>query len=276
MRSSLEIWNLKTGTVSVVLKTDLLIEAPNWDPAGDSLMVNGSGRLWRVPLATPRLEAVDTDFATTCNNDHGFSRDGRMIALSNRTDRGSEIFVMPAGGGVPRAVTQHAPSWFHGWSPDGRRLTYVAARGESRVVDVYSIAVEGGEETRLTNGEGHSDGPEYSADGAHIYYNCDRTGHAQIWRMAEDGSGQERLFEDSYVNWFPHPSPDGKHVVYLAFPPFTEGHPRDLHVGLKLVDPDGRNVRTLMEFHGGQGSLNAPSWAPDGSAFALVHFGTQK
>ena len=42
---------------------------------------------------------------------------------------------------------------------------------------------------------------------ARIYYNCDRDGHAQIWVMNADGSGQRKLFADDHVNWFPHPSP---------------------------------------------------------------------
>ena len=147
----------------------------------------------------------------------------------------------------------------------GRGWPMSAARGGRRVIDVYTIGVEGGEEVRLTQGEGHCDGPDYSADGARIYYNCDRGGHAQIWVMAADGAGQRKLFADDYVNWFPHPSPDGRHLVYLAYPPGTLGHPRDLPVALVLCDPDGGNRRRGRAFTGGQGTINVPSWAPDGS-----------
>ncbi len=272
MRSALEIYDLATGSVRVVLRTDLLIEAPNWDPSGRSLLVNGDGRLFRVPLDAPALEPVESGFATRCNNDHGISPDGKRIVLSHHRDRGSEIFLMPAEGGEPKLASPEAPSWWHGWSPDGRRLAYVAARGGSRVIDVYTIAVEGGEETRLTFGEGHCDGPDYAADGRAIYYNCDRDGHAQIWIMAPDGSGQRRLFADDHVNWFPHPSPDGRHLLYLAYPPGTLGHPRDLPVALVLCDPQGGNRRRVLEFNGGQGTMNVPNWSPDGSAFAYMRY----
>jgi Tol biopolymer transport system component len=206
-----------------------------------------------------------------CNNDHGFSPDGTRIILSSHTQRGSEIFVMPLTGGVPAPVTRNAPSWWHGWSPDGARIVYAAARG-GRVVDIWSCPASGGEEQRLTFGEGHSDGPDYAPDGAWIYYNCDRTGHAQIWRVRPDGTGHEQLFADSFVNWFPHPSPDGRHVLYLAYPPGTEGHPRDRDVALVLMEPDGGNRRTLAAFNGGQGSINVPCWSPDGSAFAFMRY----
>ena len=272
MKSIIEIWDVAAGRARVVLDAEGRIEAPNWDPSGDSLLVNGSGRLFRVPLDAPALVPVDTGFADRCNNDHGISPDGRRIVVSHHRGGGSEMFLLPAGGGEPVLVSPQAPSWWHGWSPDGKRLAYVAARGASRVIDVYTIGVAGGAETRLTFGEGHCDGPDYSADGSRIYYNCDRDGHAQIWVMNVDGSGQRKLFADDHVNWFPHPSPDGRWIVYLAYPPGTTGHPADLPVALWIMDPEGGGRRRLTEFVGGQGTINVPSWAPDGHAFAYVRY----
>lgn len=272
MRSSLEIYDVASGTSRVVLQYDGVIEAPNWDPSGGNLLINGGGLLYRVALDAPRMEPVDTGFATRCNNDHGISPDGEWIVISNHRDRGSEMFLLPAGGGAPRLVSLDAPSWWHGWSPDGTCLAYVAARGDRKVIDVYTMPVAGGSETRLTMGEGHCDGPDYSPDGKRIYYNCDRDGHAEIWVMNVDGSGQRKLFADEYVNWFPHPSPDGKQVLYLAYPPGTTGHPANLAVALCLMDPEGGNRRRVLEFTGGQGSINVPCWAPDGSAFAYMRY----
>ncbi len=272
MKSLLCIWDLDRVTEQIILTADRHIEAPNWHPDGASLLVNGNGHLMRVPLDSPRLVPFDTDFATRCNNDHGISPDGKTIAISSHTERGSEIYLMPAVGGTPTPVTQHAPSWWHGWSPDGRTLAYVGARGGSRVVDVFTIPVSGGEETRLTHGEGHCDGPDYSADGTRIYYNCDRDGHAQIWVMNANGTNQRKLFADDNVNWFPHPSPCGRHLVYLAYPPGTLGHPANLPVALVLCKPDGTKRRRILEFTGGQGTINVPSWRADGGAFAYVRY----
>jgi Tol biopolymer transport system component len=272
VRSIIETCSVATGEVREVLAVEGRIEAPNWAPSGDWLLVNGGGRLFRVPLAAPRLEAIDTGAAVQCNNDHGITPDGRTIILSSHHEgAGSQVYLMPVAGGQPVRISSESPSWWHGISPDGGTLAYVAARGGSRVIDVYTL-VPGEAETRLTRGEGHCDGPDYSADGRWIYYNCDRTGQAQIWVMAADGSGQRQLFADDRVNWFPHPSPCGRRLVYLAYPSGTTGHPADLPVALVLCDADGGNRRRVREVTGGQGTLNVPCWAPDGSAFAYVRY----
>ena len=271
MRSFLEVHDVRTGKSHLVLATERLIEAPNWHPDG-WLLVNGEGRLWRVPLDRPALHAVDTGGAVRCNNDHGFSPDGGTIYFSSHTERGSEIYAMPTGGGAPKPVTDEAPSWWHGVSPDGKRIVYAAARDGKRVVDIWSCGSQGGAESRLTFGEGHSDGPDYAADGSWVWYNCDRSGHAQIWRVRPDGSGHEQVFADRFVNWFPHPSPNGRHLLYLAYPEGTMGHPRDKDVALVLAEADGANRRVVAEIFGGQGTMNVPNWAPDGSAFAYMRY----
>lgn len=272
MKSHLSIWDMASGTARTLLSVDHRIEAPNWDPAGDSLLVNGGGRLYRVPLANPALHPVDTGFADRCNNDHGISPDGKTIILGCHRGQGAEMFVIPATGGTPRLISLEPPSWWHGWSPDGSTLAYVAARHGSRTIDVYTMPVAGGAETRLTHGEGHSDGPDFTADGRHILWNTDRTGHAQIWIMRADGSDQRQLFADDHVNWFPHPSPDGRHLIYLAYPPGTIGHPADLPVAIVLADISGTNRRRILELTGGQGTMNVPNWSPDSRAFAFVHY----
>lgn len=260
------------GESRVILQTDHHIEAPNWSPCGGYLLVNGNGDLFQVPLEASSLQLIDLGGVGRLNNDHGISPDGRTWAISSHhRGHGSEIYLVSAGGGEPRLVSPQAPSWWHGWSPDGTKLAYVAGRGNG-VIDVYTLPVGGGPETRLTMGEGHCDGPDYSPDGSRIYYNCDRDGHAQIWVMASDGSDQRKVFADDRVNWFPHPSPCGRHVIYLAYPPGTLGHPADLPVAIYRMDTDGGNRTCLIEMNGGQGTMNVPNWAPDGSAFAYVRY----
>ena len=83
---------------------------------------------------------------------------------------------------------------------------------------------------------------------------------------------QEQMTADSRVNWFPHPAPDGRSVLYLGYEPGTEGHPRDCEVELRLVDMVDGSVRTLLALFGGQGTINVPCWSPDGGRFAFVRY----
>lgn len=278
MISILETFEVASGRVTEVLRAEGRVEAPNWSPDGGWLMVNSGGLLYRVPLQAPRLERIETGAATRCNNDHGFTPDGRWILLSGHHEgQGSQIYRIPLAGGAPEKISTRPPSWWHAITADGLWMAYPGVRDEKRSVDIIRRAVAGGEEQRLTWGEGHSDGPDFSADGQRIYWNCDRPtgdgpGHAQIWVMNTDGSDQRPLFRDDRVNWFPHPSPCGRWLVYLSYPPGTEGHPADLPVQLVLGTPEGAGRRVIREFTGGQGTMNVPNWAPDGHAFAYVRF----
>ncbi|KRB57108.1 hypothetical protein ASE04_28465 [Rhizobium sp. Root708] len=272
MRSSVEIYNVRTGETRIVWQTAELVEAPNFAPDGRYLLLNGDGRLYKLLLdGSRRVEEVDTGFAVTCNNDHGISPDGSQIVISDKTQFGkSTIYVLPIEGGTPQLVTPKQPSYWHGWSPDGKELAYCGIRDD--LFDIYTIPVAGGEEQRLTQGEGRNDGPDYSHDGRWIYFNSSRTGLMQIWRIHPDGSGLEQVTHDNYGNWFAHPAPTNDKVLILSYDPDVFDHPRDLNVRLRMMDMDGGNLTTLFELFGGQGTINVPNWSPDGDEFAFVRY----
>ncbi|MCA1405195.1 TolB family protein [Ensifer sp. IC3342] len=271
MRSSVEIFDIGSGETRTVWQTERLVEAPNWSPDGRHLIINGDGRLYRLALDGSEPVEIDTGFARQCNNDHGISPDGQSLVISDKSEFGkSAIYVLPIGGGVPRLVTPNLPSYWHGWSPDGRTFAYCGIRDQ--VFDIYTIPAEGGEERRLTHGEGRNDGPDWSPDGHWIYFNSSRTGRMQIWRVRPDGSDVQRITDSPYGDWFPHPSPDGRHLLVLSYDGDVFDHPRDLDVRLRLMDPEGGNARVLFELFGGQGTMNVPNWSPTGEAFAFVRY----
>ncbi|TWF49722.1 WD40 repeat protein [Neorhizobium alkalisoli] len=272
LRSSVEIFDIETRTSRVVWQTEKLFEAPNWSPDGSYLMLNCDGLMYRLsPAGDADPHLVDTGFANLCNNDHGIAPDGSAIAISDKVEFGkSAIYILSAKGGAPKLVTENLPSYWHGWSPDGKRFTYCGIRND--VFDIYTIATDGSDETRLTFGEGRNDGPDYSPDGKWIYFNSSRSGRMQIWRVPAGGGTAERITNSPYGDWFPHPSPLGDKIVFVSYDGDVFDHPRDLNVRVRLMDMDGGNVETLFDLFGGQGTMNSPNWAPDGKQFAFVRY----
>lgn len=275
-RSTVEILDTASGSRTPVFAADGIFEAPNWSRDGTFLIVNHDGRLFRLDLATGELSGIDTGFATRCNNDHGISPDGSQIVISHHdeaSDGGSIIYHLPINGGTPQRVTARWPSYWHGWSPDGSTLAYVAGRNDEDY-KIYTIDVEGGEETQVTFGAGLDDGPDYSADGRHIYFNGFRNGRMQIWRINADGSDPQQLVKSAHSDWFPHPSSDGGKLVFLRYlEDQGQAHPFGRDVQLMLLDLHTGAVRSATDvFWGGQGSLNVPSWAPDSRRLAFVSY----
>jgi TolB protein len=270
--STLETVAVDSADRRVVYLATGRFEAPNWTHDGKAFLFNRDGHIERLATGSDKPMTIDTGLATRCNNDHGISPDGMQLAISDNSqeDRESLVYIVPIGGGPPRRITRKSPSYWHGWSPDGKTLAFVGQRNGE--FDVYTIPAAGGEETRLTTAKGLDDGPEYSPDGKSIYFNSERTGHMQIWRMKPDGSEQEQVFSDDLNNWFPHISPDGKWMVFLTYGADVTGHPENKDVMLRLMSLVDKKITVLAKLFGGQGTINVPSWSPDSKELAFVSY----
>lgn len=274
--STLETITISSTDRRVIYVAPGRFEAPNWAPDGSALLFNRNGHIERISLnGTPsqfQSQVIDTGFADRCNNDHGISPTGKLLAISDgsQEDRRSRIYILPIDGGTPKRVTQNSPSYWHGWSPDGKTLAFTGERNGE--FDIYTIPVAGGEEVRLTTAKGLDDGPEYSPDGKYIYFNSERTGTMQIWRMKPDGGNQEQLTSDERNNWFPHISPDGKWMVFLSYEKGVTGHPQNKDVMLRIMSLSDQKIKVLAKLFGGQGTINVPSWSPDSRRLAFVSY----
>jgi len=272
IESTLETISVQMGQRQIVYRSKMHFEAPNWSGDGKYLLFNSGGRLYTIGLSGGEPKQLDTGFADHCNNDHGFSPDGKMLAISHHREGKSLIYVLPSEGGTPRQVTELGPSYWHGWSPDGKTLAYCAERNGN--YDIYAIAAEGGPEVRLTDAAGLDDGPDYSPDGRYIYFNSERSGAMKIWRINSDGADPVQVTnDDGYADWFPHPSPDGKWIVFLSYDKSVTGHPANKDVALRIMPAaSAEKPRVIAMLFGGQGTINVPSWSPDSSSIAFVSY----
>jgi TolB protein len=277
IQSQLVVLDVNTGKEKVILTEKRHFEAPNWSRDGKFLIINSQGFLEKIDLSGENLGKINPETVHDCNNDHGLSFDGKTLIYSQNEKQldpyaNSRIYAIPLAGGPAKRLTEAFPSYWHGVSPDGKEVVYCARRNNAW--DIYKIATSGGPEIRLTQADGLDDGPEYSYDGRWIYFNSHRSKRMQLYRMRPDGSEVEQLTYDAFDNWFGHPSPNGQLLAYIAYLEDQQGqHPFGKDVKLRLMDLRTRTTKDLTTvFWGGQGTINVPSWSPDGQKIAFVKY----
>ncbi len=274
--SSLYLYDMASGKSSLILREMRHFEAPNWSPDGKYLLINCLGKLEKISTMGDKLGELNTGKVQDANNDHGYSFDGKTLFISSAKPEFKEhtsfIYKVAAEGGEPNQITPMSTSYWHGVSPDGKDIVYCANRNGN--YDVYKMNANGGQEIRLTISEGLDDGPEYSPDGKYIYINSYRTGRMQIWRMQADGSNPEQMTFDARSNWFAHIAPNNKVATIISYlEDQKQTHPFGRQVQLRLLDLNTKKITNLTApFYGGQGTINVPSWSPDGKQFAYVRY----
>jgi Tol biopolymer transport system component len=271
--SQIETLDVFSGKRKILYTSPESLQAPNWSHDGKNLIYNSKGLMYRFDLQTKKPGLINTGFVKNNNNDHVISFDGKMLGLSSASGDpkfGSMIYTVSVDGGTPKQITPTGPSYLHGWSPDGKWLTFTGQRNNE--FDIYKVPSNGGDEIRLTTTPGLDDGSEFSPDGKYIYFNSVRSGTMQLWRMKPDGSDPEQLTNDEFNNWFPHVSPDGKWIAFLSFMNDVkpDDHPFYKHVYLRLMPFNGGSPKVIAYVYGGQGSINTPSWSPDSKKIAFV------
>jgi Tol biopolymer transport system component len=300
-RSKIAIYDLAAHSTRIVYQADQVIEAPNWSRDGKFLLINTEGHLYRLPLESagePKIEQISLGLGGyICNNDHDLSRDGKwlafsassvsspkwvMLSSSGPASHQSQVYLAKANGSGAHLMTPAAPSYFHGWSPDGKWLAFVGQR-EGGAFHLYRVSAAGSAEQQLTTQGTYDDGPEYTPDSKWIYFNSNRSGSWRVWRMPTDGAGPgdakaEQVTSDDWEDWFPHFSPDGKHLLVFSFPKGTTTHNDRMEgVALRLMRAPGNKLKPakpeiLLRFFGGQGTINVNSWSPDSRQFAFVEY----
>lgn len=81
--NQLVLLNIKTRKEKIILQENRHFEAPNCSRDGKFIIINSDGLNEMVSVNGEKLGIIKTGFAKKCNNDHGFSFDGKWLIISH-------------------------------------------------------------------------------------------------------------------------------------------------------------------------------------------------
>lgn len=173
------------------------------------------------------------------------------------------------GSGEFRLTDNPASDVNPAWSPDGTRIVFASYRDapadKPAANDLYLMQADGAQVTRLTNDLARNGGPKWSPDGSRIAFDFfdgegvvdgDVAG-GDVYLINADGSGQQRLTDDTTGGRQPSWSADGTRIV------FASARNDAATFDLFTVGADGANVTQLTTSVANDAE---PAYAPDPQA----------
>lgn len=189
-----------------------LVDRPSLSPDGSQIAFGWLGEIWTAASDGSDLERLTNHRAT--DSRPLFSPDGEQIAfVSNRTGT-SQLYVMPADGGMPKQVTFHSEGYtLQDWYPDGNALLATGRRDHyhrdaDRLLKVHL------DERRadIVLADAMAEDAKLSSDGRRVLFTREgerwwRKGYegersAQVWMLdIESGEFTELLHEGVECMW---------------------------------------------------------------------------
>ncbi|MET0401929.1 MAG: DPP IV N-terminal domain-containing protein [Cystobacter sp.] len=165
-----------------------------------------------------------------------------------------DLYVHKPGGDTVRLKTNEGQmATGIAFSPDGKRVAYALADGES--AQIWVAAVNGEGSRQLTDTRfGINTSPAWSPDGKRIAFVSNRGGSPQVYLMNADGSGVRRLTFQGNYNQTPSWSPRGDLIAFTAR---DERNAFDLFT----IHVDTGKVTRLTQ---DQSNNEEPSFSPNG------------
>lgn len=138
-------------------------------------------------------------------------------------------------------------------SLDGQTVVFVSERDGNQ--EIYSMNVDGTNQTRLTNDAAADFNPSFSRDGTKILFDSERTGNAEVFVMASDGQNPVNLSVSAQTDGAAKFSPAGTQIVFHSN--------RTGQFEIWAMDSDGGRQFPLTD---GADSFDAfPSYSPNGA-----------
>ena len=222
---TLHTWDFERG----------LAGPPNWSLDGERLVVSHADATEPFP-AVVGLDADGTRTVAGRGNSPVIGADGAIIVA--RQDR-----LMRLGANGKDITVVRRPGWqleHPQTSPDGRRVAYIAGRGNR--LEIRTAGIDGDDDRFLLSWDRDSFVHRWAPDGTSLYAIAGGTWDWQVWQIPLDGGSVSVLASGAAAISDLSVSPDGAHIAFSAVPHLDyPTNRRQLYV-LNLRD---RDVRTI-------------------------------
>jgi Tol biopolymer transport system component len=246
-----------------------------WTPDGSALLVLqktssfGAQSVFRVSLANGQSQRLTfpRDISRGDLN-MAMSPDGRTLALCRaETTEGCDLFLMAAGGGVPRRLTNDLKGILgFAWTADGREIVFASNRqGPSQLWRVTARPADSADSypspVLVEGARDDARNPTISQNSRLAYQQYRRNfdiQHVEI--TGPEGTAKHHLgtptplIASTQLDAEPSWSPDGKTIAFVSN--------RSGSQELWACEADGANPFKLTSFGGP--SVIFPRWSPDG------------
>ena len=137
--------------------------------------------------------------------------------------------------------------------------------------EIYWMATDGRQVTRLTETEISEGGASWSPDGRSLAFWSRLDGNADIWVMGADGSGPMNIApdakEDSVEEFYTRWHPDGQAIAFFSNRFGNEDYSCAVHrIGIMPVAGGTQGMAPIGALIGNQETLD---WSPDGQSLAF-------
>ena len=214
---------------------------------------------------------------------YAWSPDGKRLALSAYSGKGSKIYLLPPSGMSRTQVTFGGGlASYPSWSPDGRHIAYASDTQPATGSDspYYTPGCELSlklcpQQIRVTNANPRANSlarqlthdpvgatmPSWSPDGQRIAFVGGATDpNGDIYVMDANGHNVRPLTSGPAYDSFPKWSPDGTRIAFFRA---GSGQPS----GVWIMNADGTNPHPLAASGPQTGSF---AWSPDGTELAFA------
>ncbi len=210
-----------------------VIRWPTISPDGRLLVFQAVGRIWRMAIPGGRPERVTT--GDRLEYAPAISPDGRWLAFTTWNDSlGGAVWkvaLRSSGRSAPMRLTARSDQYANpAWSPNGRRIAFVAGSGmvnrggevsDEVFLRLRWVSAEGGEVSDIMTTENRGTNRRmprlsWSAAGDRILFQSTRNDTTFLTSVRLDGTDERQLARNDVADEMVV-SPDGKHVAFKEF-----------------------------------------------------------